>query len=143
MKLLDWKLGAHQAFWQGLGGFALLGSGEEFLWDRVGDVERKLWAGAWGSERELSQLLVAAPGMRFSGLFWHQGEEEVEQVPAEILYQGLLPSLPQYMVSWGALGSTEFTAPSLPTYISPLLPPVAGPPFHPIFHHSLLPRSLC
>lgn len=47
---------------------------------------------------------VAAPGMRFSGLPWHQGEEEVEQVPAEILYQGLLPSLPQYMVSWGALG---------------------------------------
>ena len=28
----------------------------------------------------------------------------MEQVPAEILYQGLLPSLPQYMVSWGALG---------------------------------------
>lgn len=30
---------------------------------------------------------------------WSQGEEEVEQVPAETLYQGLLPSLPQYMVS--------------------------------------------
>lgn len=28
-----------------------------------------------------------------------KGEEEVEQVPAETLYQGLLPSLPQYMVS--------------------------------------------
>ncbi|KGL98648.1 Striatin-interacting protein 1, partial [Charadrius vociferus] len=27
------------------------------------------------------------------------GEEEVEQVPAEILYQGLLPSLPQYMIA--------------------------------------------
>uniref|UniRef100_A0A663LKB0 Striatin interacting protein 1 n=1 Tax=Athene cunicularia TaxID=194338 RepID=A0A663LKB0_ATHCN len=42
---------------------------------------------------------VAAPGVRFSGLSWHQGEEEVEQVPAEILYQGLLPSLPQYMIA--------------------------------------------
>lgn len=47
----------------------------------------------------------SSSGMWFSGLSWHQGEEEVEQVPAEILYQGLLPSLPQYMVSWGALGS--------------------------------------
>uniref|UniRef100_A0A8C2RTK9 Striatin-interacting protein 1 n=1 Tax=Capra hircus TaxID=9925 RepID=A0A8C2RTK9_CAPHI len=28
-----------------------------------------------------------------------QGEEEVEQVPAETLYQGLLPSLPQYMIA--------------------------------------------
>ncbi|KAG8517689.1 Striatin-interacting protein 1 [Galemys pyrenaicus] len=27
------------------------------------------------------------------------GEEEVEQVPAETLYQGLLPSLPQYMIA--------------------------------------------
>ncbi|XP_041438873.1 uncharacterized protein LOC100158439 isoform X2 [Xenopus laevis] len=27
------------------------------------------------------------------------GEEEVEQVPTEILYQGLLPSLPQYMIA--------------------------------------------
>ncbi|XP_073398538.1 striatin-interacting protein 1 [Dendrobates tinctorius] len=27
------------------------------------------------------------------------GEEEVDQVPAEILYQGLLPSLPQYMIA--------------------------------------------
>uniref|UniRef100_A0A4W3J2I2 Striatin interacting protein 1 n=1 Tax=Callorhinchus milii TaxID=7868 RepID=A0A4W3J2I2_CALMI len=28
-----------------------------------------------------------------------QGEEEVEQSPAEILYQGILPSLPQYMIA--------------------------------------------
>uniref|UniRef100_A0A8C0FSG5 Striatin interacting protein 1 n=1 Tax=Bubo bubo TaxID=30461 RepID=A0A8C0FSG5_BUBBB len=42
---------------------------------------------------------VATPGVRFSGLSWHQGEEVVEQVPAEILYQGLLPSLPQYMIA--------------------------------------------
>uniref|UniRef100_A0A2K6UWH5 Striatin-interacting protein 1 n=1 Tax=Saimiri boliviensis boliviensis TaxID=39432 RepID=A0A2K6UWH5_SAIBB len=28
-----------------------------------------------------------------------RGEEEVEQVPAETLYQGLLPSLPQYMIA--------------------------------------------
>lgn len=97
MKLVRWKLGAHQAFWQGLGGVALLGRGEKFLWDRRWDVGVVL--GRSLGVRELSQLLVAAPGMRFSGLFWHQGEEEVEQVPAEILYQGLLPSLPQYMVS--------------------------------------------
>ncbi|KAE8623544.1 hypothetical protein XENTR_v10005646 [Xenopus tropicalis] len=31
------------------------------------------------------------------------GEEEVEQVPTEILYQGLLPSLPQYMVRFSLL----------------------------------------
>lgn len=46
----------------------------------------------------LNQLLFA-PRVRLCALSWHQGEEEVEQVPAEILYQGLLPSLPQYMVS--------------------------------------------
>uniref|UniRef100_A0A8B9PE53 Striatin interacting protein 1 n=1 Tax=Apteryx owenii TaxID=8824 RepID=A0A8B9PE53_APTOW len=40
-----------------------------------------------------------APKVRLSHLSWHQGEEEVEQVPAEILYQGLLPSLPQYMIA--------------------------------------------
>uniref|UniRef100_A0A8C4KHY6 Striatin interacting protein 1 n=1 Tax=Dromaius novaehollandiae TaxID=8790 RepID=A0A8C4KHY6_DRONO len=40
-----------------------------------------------------------APKVRLSHLLWHQGEEEVEQVPAEILYQGLLPSLPQYMIA--------------------------------------------
>uniref|UniRef100_A0A8C3L2V2 Striatin interacting protein 1 n=1 Tax=Chrysolophus pictus TaxID=9089 RepID=A0A8C3L2V2_CHRPC len=43
--------------------------------------------------------LVFALRMRLSALSWHQGEEEVEQVPAEILYQGLLPSLPQYMIA--------------------------------------------
>lgn len=36
--------------------------------------------------------------------FVSKGEEEVEQVPAETLYQGLLPSLPQYMVSALCLG---------------------------------------
>lgn len=29
----------------------------------------------------------------------HQGEEEVEMCSTELLYQGILPSLPQYMVS--------------------------------------------
>lgn len=29
----------------------------------------------------------------------HQGEEEVEMSSTELLYQGILPSLPQYMVS--------------------------------------------
>lgn len=29
----------------------------------------------------------------------HQGEEEVEMSSIELLYQGILPSLPQYMVS--------------------------------------------
>lgn len=123
-------------------------------------------------------MLVAAPGMRFSGLSWHQGEEEVEQVPAEILYQGLLPSLPQYMVSWGALGvpwallcppgadlGVPHSGASLhcsipfqrcpqvffpPLYTSLLLLPAMGrgawgqsPCSHPLFHLSLLPRSLC
>lgn len=68
--------------------------------------------GGIGQELEVSSeclglnQLVFALGMRLSALSWHQGEEEVEQVPAEILYQGLLPSLPQYMVSSaGPLGS--------------------------------------
>lgn len=29
----------------------------------------------------------------------HQGEEEVEMSSTELLYQGILPILPQYMVS--------------------------------------------
>lgn len=48
--------------------------------------QRVSWPGS------LSGRAVALP-------LWPKGEEEVEQVPAETLYQGLLPSLPQYMVS--------------------------------------------
>ena len=40
-----------------------------------------------------------------------KGEEEVEQVPAETLYQGLLPSLPQYMVSAQGLRPLPSQAP--------------------------------
>lgn len=98
---LGWELGdlGPAKFFGRTEGFALLRrgfSGAEGVGAGVGGI---LPLGS------CSMVLMAAPGMRFSGLSWHQGEEEVEQVPAEILYQGLLPSLPQYMVSWGALGS--------------------------------------
>uniref|UniRef100_A0A8C3VE50 Striatin interacting protein 1 n=1 Tax=Catharus ustulatus TaxID=91951 RepID=A0A8C3VE50_CATUS len=50
-----------------------------------------LWEGpVWG-------LLLSLHGSR-EGFGWLV-HEEVEQVPAEILYQGLLPSLPQYMIA--------------------------------------------
>lgn len=101
MDILGWELGA-------LGPARLFGRAEGFvLLARGFSGAEGVGAGVGGilPLGSCPVVLVAAPGMRFSGLSWHQGEEEVEQVPAEILYQGLLPSLPQYMVSWGALAS--------------------------------------
>lgn len=51
-----------------------------------------------------SQLAIVAEDCRgleksdILFLFLHQGEEEVEMSSIELLYQGILPSLPQYMV---------------------------------------------
>uniref|UniRef100_A0A8C3RGU6 Striatin interacting protein 1 n=1 Tax=Cyanoderma ruficeps TaxID=181631 RepID=A0A8C3RGU6_9PASS len=47
----------------------------------------------------VSQGVPPAPAALWVPLAHLPGEEEVEQVPAEILYQGLLPSLPQYMIA--------------------------------------------
>lgn len=89
-----------------------LGKGEWVPQEERAGCERGIWPGPEVSSQclGLNQLLFAL-GMRFAALFCHQGEEEVEQVPAEILYQGLLPSLPQYMVStavpWALLHPPE------------------------------------
>lgn len=51
-----------------------------------------------------SQLAIVAEdcrGLEKSDILFlllHQGEEEVEMSSIELLYQGILPSLPQYMV---------------------------------------------
>lgn len=52
---------------------------------------------------KLAQESRVGTGVLYLYLLCYKGEEEVEQVPAETLYQGLLPSLPQYMVSAPAL----------------------------------------
>lgn len=53
-----------------------------------------------------SWLRPVRTGVFYLYLLCPKGEEEVEQVPAETLYQGLLPSLPQYMVSAPAFGGS-------------------------------------
>lgn len=65
---------------------------------------------AWGPRSQTAVLCLY--------LLCSKGEEDVEQVPAETLYQGLLPSLPQYMVSAPALGPLRCLS----------LVPAVGPP---------------
>jgi len=47
----------------------------------------------------LVNLFSAATHLLLFCFSCHQGEEDVEMCATELLYQGILPSLPQYMVS--------------------------------------------
>lgn len=46
----------------------------------------------------INRKLVCAIILCVFSLLFFQGEEEVEMSSTELLYQGILPSLPQYMV---------------------------------------------